>query len=135
MHLSDLNIAAVALAALSNFFIGGIWYSPLLFGKPWMTENGFTPEGMKNRNMGRIFGLTLVYSLVMAANTAMFLHAFRADLGKALAIAFHGAAGWIIMALFIIGLFEGRRARYLLIHAGYILVSLTAMTIIIAWWG
>lgn len=134
MHVHELNFAAVAVAALSNFLIGGIWYSPLLFGNAWMAENGFTKEGMKGRNMGRIFGLTLVYALVMALNTALFLKAFSADLMKALAVAFHAAAGWIIMALFIIGLFEGRRARYLLIHAGYVLVSVTAMALILAVW-
>jgi len=134
MKLTDLNFAAIAAATLSNFLIGGLWYSPLLFGKAWMAENGFTTEGMRGRNMVRIFGLTLLYSAVMATNTALFLHAFGPGVGKALALAFHGAAGWVVMAMFIIGLFESKRVRYLLIHAGYVTISMTVMALIIALW-
>jgi hypothetical protein len=27
------------LAATSSFMLGGLWYSPLLFGRLWMIEN------------------------------------------------------------------------------------------------
>ena len=39
MNLEHFNIAAVVVAALSTFVIGGLWYSPLLFGRAWMREN------------------------------------------------------------------------------------------------
>ena len=47
----QLNIWAVLVAALSTFLIGGLWYSPAVFGKAWMKENGFTEESLKNSNM------------------------------------------------------------------------------------
>ena len=53
----QLNYFAIFVAALSTFLIGGLWYSPAVFGKAWMRENGFTEESLKNGNMIKIFGL------------------------------------------------------------------------------
>ena len=38
-----MNILAIALATVSNFLLGGLWYS-LLFGKMWMRESALDPE-------------------------------------------------------------------------------------------
>ena len=58
---TSVNYFAVLVAALVTFVIGGIWYSPAVFGKAWMQENGFTEESLKNRNMAKIFGLSFVH--------------------------------------------------------------------------
>ena len=50
-----LNYLAIIAAAISTFVIGGLWYSPAVFGKAWMRENGFTEEDMKKGNMIKIF--------------------------------------------------------------------------------
>lgn len=42
--ISDLNYWAVLVATFSAFVIGGLWYSPVLFDKKWMSLNGFTDE-------------------------------------------------------------------------------------------
>ena len=39
MDISTLNWFAIIIATLSNFLIGGLWYSPIFFGKAWMQEN------------------------------------------------------------------------------------------------
>ena len=33
--MPDVNILAVLVAAASSFLIGGLWYSPKLFGEIW----------------------------------------------------------------------------------------------------
>jgi len=38
----DVNIWAVLLAAVSSFLLGGLWYSPMLFLKPWNAAMGRT---------------------------------------------------------------------------------------------
>jgi len=43
----QVNIYAVILAAFSSFMLGGLWYSPLMFGKLWMNENKIV-EGKGN---------------------------------------------------------------------------------------
>ena len=54
MDISTLNWFAVVAAALSNFLIGGLWYSSIFFGKVWMKENKFTEDELKNGNMPKI---------------------------------------------------------------------------------
>jgi hypothetical protein len=31
----DINWLAVLAAAAASFLLGGLWYSPILFAKPW----------------------------------------------------------------------------------------------------
>ncbi len=67
------NYLAVLVVALSTFMIGGLWYSPAVFGKAWMKENGFTEENMKGRNMIKIRGAAFILGLIAAFNLAMFI--------------------------------------------------------------
>ena len=69
----QLNYLALFVAALSTFILGGLWYSPAVFGKAWMRENGFKEEDLKNGNMIKIFGLAFILALVSAVNLAMFM--------------------------------------------------------------
>ena len=50
------NWIAVLAAGISAFVLGGVWYSPALFGKAWMKENNFTAEDIKSRNKGKEIG-------------------------------------------------------------------------------
>jgi hypothetical protein len=134
MDFSTINWLAVLVAALSTFIIGGLWYSPLLFGKAWMKENNLTDEGLKGTNMGRVFGLAFLWSLVMAINLAMFLNDKNTDLSWGAAAGFLAGFGWVAMAIFIIGLFERRSTRYMLINAGYMIVSFVIMGVILGGW-
>lgn len=36
--LMSLNYVAVVVVAIIGFLLGWLWYSPLLFAKPWMAE-------------------------------------------------------------------------------------------------
>ncbi len=51
-----INHFAVITAAVSMFVLGGLWYGPL-FGKQWMSANGFSEDDLKNGNPGKQYGL------------------------------------------------------------------------------
>ena len=40
----QINYLAVGVAALATFFLGALWYSPLLFGKLWLKAHGAESE-------------------------------------------------------------------------------------------
>ena len=44
MHMHHLNLLAILVAAIATMIVGFLWYSPLLFAKPWMREMGCDPE-------------------------------------------------------------------------------------------
>lgn len=133
MDMSHLNIWAILVSALSTFLIGGIWYSPALFGKAWMRENNFTEESLKGGNMAKIFGLAFILGLIAAVNLAMFLGP-EADIAFGAAAGFAAGFGWVAMFVGTHYLFERKSFTLFLINAGYSVVALTVMGIILGAW-
>lgn len=129
----NLNWLAIFVAALSAFLLGSLWYSPMLFAKRWMKENGFTPDPMKNSTMVKIFGLSFLLMLFASFNLAMFV-------GKGAGIAFGATAGflagfgWVFAFMGVIYLFERKSLALFLINAGYSVVALSLMGMIIGAW-
>lgn len=134
MDTSYFNIWAVLVAALVNFVIGGMWYSPAVFGKIWMRANGFTEEDLKRGSPALIFGLSFVFCLIMAANLAAFLADASVTLGFAVAAAVAAGLGWAALGLGVVALFERRPPAYLLVNGGYLTVSFAAMGAILGAW-
>ena len=128
-----LNHLAIVTAALLAFVIGGIWYGPL-FGRAWMEENGLTPESAAKMNAAKVYGLAFVWTLVMAYNLGFFLGDPTMSVGMATFYGFATGFGWIAMGLFVVGLFERRSARLMLINGGYMTVALTMMGAVIGAW-
>jgi hypothetical protein len=136
MDLGSINWLAVLVAGISSFVIGGIWYSPGLFGKAWMKDNNLTEDDVKRGNKGKIFGWTLIFSLLMAANLAMFLvdaPEKKTDISWG-AIAGFLAGIWTFCAIAIHSLFEQKTWRLILINGFYSVVALTLMGAIIGVW-
>jgi hypothetical protein len=131
--MDELNYLAVGASALSTFLIGGLWYSPAVFGKAWMRENGFKEDDMKNSNMVKIFGLAFLAALVAAINLAMFLGK-DVTVGTGAMYGFLTGFGWVAMFVGTHYLFERRSFTLFLINAGYSVVALTVMGIIIGAW-
>src|SRR5687768_11732434 len=128
-----VNCLAVIAAALSMFVIGGLWYSPILFARPWQKAAGLTDEQLKGGSMPLIFGLAFVLSLLMAANLAFFL-AGVTDVGAAVGYAVAAGLGWAAFGLSVIALFERRPLAYHLINGGYLTVAFVVMGLILALW-
>lgn len=130
---TSLNYWAILVSALSTFLIGGLWYSPAVFGKAWMRENGFTEEELKKGNMMKIFGLTFLLALVAAINLAMFLGP-EINIAMGALYGFLAGFGWVAMFIGTHYLFERKSFKLFLINAGYSIVALTAMGVIIGAW-
>ncbi|MGX7667012.1 DUF1761 domain-containing protein [Flavobacterium pedocola] len=160
----EFNFLAVFVAALVTLLVGFVWYNPKVFGTIWMNETGMTDEKAKQGNMVKIFGLTIFYSLMLAfILPALTIHqlsamgmiggpefvatakpsyaAFMADYGDAFRTFKHGAFHGFFAGLFIAlpitainALFEQKSWKYILVNAGYWVVSLTIMGAIICGW-
>jgi hypothetical protein len=64
-------------AALSGFAVGALWYGPLL-GKQWMAAAGVKLEDIQMTNFPRMYGITLLMSLVAAYVLAHVVNRFEA---------------------------------------------------------
>ena len=131
--MPDFNIWAVLSAALSGFILGGLWYSPALFGRMWQREAGVTDEQMKNANMGLIFGLAFVLCAVASLVFALFLGP-RPPLALGLGAGFAAGLCWVSASFGINYLFERKTLKLFLINAGYHTVQFTLIGLILALW-
>jgi len=134
MDMSTVNWMAVLVAAVANFVIGGLWFSPAMFGKLWMKANGFTEESLKGRNMGLIFGMSFLCCLIMSINLAMFLNAPSTDVTFGALAGFLAGFGWVAMGIIVISLFERRSGAYMFVNAGYMVVAFIVMGVILGAW-
>jgi hypothetical protein len=134
MNPEHIHYGAVVVAALATFVLGGLWYSPLLFGKVWMRANGFTEAQVEGFSKARMFGWSLMFSLVMSMNLAMFLADEGTDWVWGMTAGALAGVGWVSMAIGVVALFENRSWSYILVNAGYQSVAFTLMGMIIGAW-
>jgi hypothetical protein len=131
--MQQLNWLAVIAAALSGFIIGGLWYSKVLFGKPWQQATGITDEQMKTGNPAKIFGLSFVCLFIASLFLAMFIGP-QSDMTYGGMAGFMAALGWVATFIGMNSLFERKSGKLFLIDAGYAIVTLTEMGLILGAW-
>ena len=131
--MPDVNYLAVIAAAIATFVLGGLWYSPALFGKVWQREAGVTEEKMKSANMPLIFGLTFVLALIAAWVFALFLGP-RPPMALGLGAGFSAGLCWVAASLGINYLFERKSLKLWLINGGYHTLQFTIIGLILALW-
>ncbi len=131
MIFDEINIFAVLAAALSAFALGGLWYSPMLFGRLWQREAGLSnvtkPHGAK------VFIIAFVLSLIAALAMALLL---QRKPGLFMAIHTGVLAGlcWVSTSFGINYLFAGRSFKLFLIDAGYHTLQFILYGIILGVW-
>jgi len=137
MDFSNINYLAVAVAALVSFALGALWYSPALFGKTWQKELEFTDDYLKEGNMGKIFGTSFVLIVVMAFGMAILVQGHgENDIGWAQGL-HHGlyvGLGFIGTSMGINYLYQRRSLKLWAIDAGYQILFLCIMGIILGAW-
>jgi hypothetical protein len=131
--MEGINYPAVAAAAVSTFVIGGLWYSPLMFHKAWMSANGFEEAHLKGGE-GRIFGIAFALAVVMAANLAAFLNAPDTTVSWGATAGLLVGLGWVAPAIATVALFERRSFAYIAINGGYFIVAFIVMGAILGAW-
>ncbi|MEK7631089.1 MAG: DUF1761 domain-containing protein [Patescibacteria group bacterium] len=93
----EINYTLILGAALAQFVLGAVWYSPLMFGKWWMQIMGadrLSKEELQKmqKEMAPFYGLQFLLTVIFTFVLAMFVHYLQmANVG------FHayGVAGWI----------------------------------------
>ena len=69
--LNDVNWLAVLIAAAVYFLLGGLWYSPVFLGKPWMRATGMEMPEQGQGPPPVIYVAPLLGYLASAIATAM----------------------------------------------------------------
>jgi len=133
----SVNYLHVLVAAVVVFVLGWLWYSPLLFFKPWMRLRGQDPvAAMAGAKMP---GGKLVVEMVRCVLLSYVIARFAALLAiTGLMSAVHfGFMLWLGFPVIILTgsvLWENTPVGVAAIHAGDWLVKLLAIPIIVTLW-
>jgi uncharacterized protein DUF1761 len=129
-----VNYLAVLVAAVAVFVLGWLWYSPLLFFKPWMRLRGLDPEAaLKNAKMpGGKLAIEFARCFVLAFIIARLMGLLGAT---SWLIAIHsGFMLWIGFPLILLTgsvLWDNVPWKVAAIHAGDWLVKLLVIPLIV----
>jgi hypothetical protein len=131
----QVNYLAVLASAVAAFVVGGLWYSPVLFGKAYMSLRGLDPNGANAMTlplgeMAAEFARWLVIGFVLARFMTLL---GIANLSAALTF---GLWMWLAIYTALAGsvVHEGTPWRLYAIHVGDGLVKILLITAILGLW-
>ena len=136
----EVNYVAILIAAVASMAVGFLWYNPILFGKAWMKEKGYSAEELKReqKKMGKYYGISFVLALLTAyiLNHVMvlsenFFH--YSMLSTGLNTAFWMWLGFVMPVQAADQIFGEKKWKLWGINTGYQLAALLVMGLIIGW--
>jgi hypothetical protein len=128
--MNELNIAAVLIAALTTFVVGGLWYSKALFGAIWTRESQSPAQG---RHPGLVFVSAYVLSVIACALLWAHLGA-GASWSHGLRFGALVGAGFVATSFGINYAFGGRSVKLFAIDAGYNVLQFAAFGLVLGAW-
>lgn len=133
MESADINWLAVVAAALVQVALGALWYSPLLFARPWMRAVGKTEDELSAGGAG--YALATLMAFVTAIVLAHVVDWAGAEgLLSGLLVGVVMWLGFVWTVLTVNTWFGGRSRALWAIDSGYPLAALALMGAILAVW-
>jgi hypothetical protein len=134
MTLPTMNYWVILLAAVSSFALGGLWYSPVLFGKIWGRESGAAMAGDKAGHPAKVFGVSFAFAL-LAAFAFAFLLGPNPGMMNALPLGLTIGIGFVAASFGINYQFASRSFKLWLIDGGYHVSQFAIYGLVFGWLG
>jgi hypothetical protein len=135
MQQMHLNLLVVLGAGVAKFIVGGLWYSPILFAKPWMKLLGLKESSMK-AGMGKAMLVELVGCVLMAYVLAYAIHYANAQGAvQGMMAGFWNWLGFIATIQIHSVIFEKKPFNLFLINTSFQLVGCLLMGAILVLWS
>jgi hypothetical protein len=130
----SINWWAILFAVASNFVIGGVWYSPALFVKPWLEMSGVSKSEFDSGLPKALFGDLISVSIMAWVLVHVIRYAGARDLRHGLFVTFWVWLGFVATVLLGSVTYEHRPFKYFVINAGYRFIAMMAMGSILTLW-
>ena len=140
MIFKDVNLWAVLVAAVSTMVVGFLWYSPMLFAKPWTVLMGYDPSDKAKmdemrKNVGKSYAISFIASLVAAFVLGKIIEVATVESPLyGMKIGFAVWLGFVTTVQLTAKLFGNQPTKLYLINTGYQLVCYLVMGAILAVW-
>ena len=136
LEFTTLNWVAVIAAAIAGGVVGAIWYSPPLFGNRWAISVGGKPMTMSDMMVPKVLVGAIVMPLLMAYVLTLLIGGVGAtSLVNGAIVGFLAWLGFSAMTALNAFVYDGRSSTWLIITAGYSLVTLVVMGAVIGYLG
>jgi Protein of unknown function (DUF1761) len=140
MEFMGVNLWSVLVAAVAAMILGFLWYSPLLFAKPWTLAMGYDPndkakmEEMR-KGAGKLYGITFIASLISAFVLGKIVEITTVNsVLYGMKIGFAVWLGFVTTVQLTATLFGRKPIKVYLIDTGYQLGCYLVMGAILAKW-
>jgi hypothetical protein len=137
---SDVDWVAALVAAVVAFALGALWYSPLLFARPWMRYTGWdakSPDEIQQlqRTAGPAYAVSFLSWFVMAVVLSVVCDwADAATWVDGAGVAALLWLGFVATTGLTAQVFHSRPLGLFLVDGGYQLVFMMLMGAIVAGW-
>jgi hypothetical protein len=118
MRMNAIPWLAILVATVASFFLGALWYSPVLFGRAWMREMGITEQQCGGKPPIKILVTTFVLTLLSTSVLSFCLAPKPGILYGTIAGLVVGM-GWVATALGTNYLYEKKSLKFFAITGGY----------------
>jgi Protein of unknown function (DUF1761) len=140
MIFRGVNLWAVLVAAVSTMVVGFLWYSPMLFAKPWTVLMGYDPNDKAKmdemrKSAGKSYGISFIASLIAALVLGKIIDVTSVQSPLyGMKIGFAVWLGFVTTVQLTAKLFGNQPTKLYLINTGYQLVCYLVMGVILAVW-
>jgi hypothetical protein len=158
----ETNYLALLGAAFVPMIMGFFWYGPMLFQDAWMKEMNFTKEDIEGGNMLKTFGLSFVFSLLIAffmqflvihqmgvfqtlagepgfmegsGGTSAYFQEFMSNFGDRFRTFKHGALHGVLTGLFFVRPIIGTKSLFERKNFKYVAINVGYWTVTLALMG
>jgi hypothetical protein len=134
--LADVNFLAVLVASLLYYFLGALWYSPVLFGPTWVKLVGLDmSDPNKKKGMWKLMLFTFINTLI----TSFVMSLYGAGMGAntfvaGLCLGASTAVGFMVTTITTTFLYEGKPTKLYFIDIGYHFVGFLIAGVVLSVW-
>ena len=131
-----VNYLATLVAALANWGIGMLWYSPVLFGNAWMNLSKIDPKKMDmKKEMPKIAIIGLLAAYISAVVLSLLIDmTVSTTVIEGMTLGFWVWLGFAATVLVNSVLYEKKPWSLYIINSGYLFVAYMVMGAILVLW-
>jgi hypothetical protein len=138
LDLGSLNWLAVIVAAVIYFVLGALWYSPVMFARPWQAAIGWDASRQPPQMNPMTYVVPLVLYLVASIATGLMAAATGTDtLAEGVTLGLVTGIGYALTMTGVEATFDPNKPRpmtWFAITAAYHVIGFVILGVVIAIW-
>ena len=136
--LGQLNWLAVIVGTIIYFAIGAVWFTPMLFGRPWQRALGWDPANTPPQMGPAVYAVPALLYLVASIATAMLAAATGSDsFGSGIVLGLVVGVGYALVINANDAVFDPNKKApltWFLITGAYNLLGLLIVAVLVSVW-